>query len=254
MATANQTLHGLHEESHEAFLRWIPIRRHTKETLENLETSLKLRRPVTMVTAAAVGAVVGGILAAPFTFGTSLAVTAAAGAGIGAALGAGTSNLSADEQRIFRLAEVQEAIDSDRTACAEIQELLDSLKRTFTSTISLGATTDAMVRNVTNSFRRASSLADSSVLPKDITQLLKSSPNASKIRSILSNLKCPDETEIQLTEIQLTEIQLTETQSTETQSTEIQSTTARFAHWDKRRFAEWETVDSNHGQTNTQGL
>ena len=181
---------------HEAFRRWIPIRRHTKEELEHLARNLRFRGPAGMVKGAAVGAVVGGILAAPFTVGTSLGITAA-GAGLGAMFGAGNWNLSAEEERRFRLTEVQEAINSDRRACEELREQLDSLKRTFTSTTSAGATTGAMVRNVADAFTRASRFADSSVLPRDITQLVKSSPNAAQIRSILNNLKCPDETEIQ---------------------------------------------------------
>ena len=148
-----------------------------------------------MVTATAVGTVLGGILATPFTFGTSLAITAA-GAGLGAAFGAGNSNLSDEEEQRFGLAEVQWAINSDREACAEFQGQLNSLERAFTSTTSAGATTGALVRNVADAFTRAPRFADSSVLPRDITQLVKSSPNAAEIRSILNNLKCPDETEI----------------------------------------------------------
>ena len=196
LTTANQTLDRLRKGLREAFRRWIPIRRHTKEELEHLARNLMLRRPAGIVTGAAVGAVVGGILAAPFTLGTSLVITAA-GAGLGAVSGAGNSNLSAEEERRFRLAEVQETINSDRRACEELREQLDFLKRTFTSTTSAGATTGAMIINVADAFTRASRFADSSVLPRDITQLVNSSPNAGKISSILSNLKCPDETEIQ---------------------------------------------------------
>ena len=196
LTTANQTLHRLRKELREAFRRWIPIRRHTKEELEHLAENVMLRTPAGILTGAAVGAVVGGILAAPFTFGTSLGM-AAAGAGLSAVFRAGNSNLSAEEERRFRLAEVQGTINSDRRACEELREQLDSLKRTFTSTTSAGATTGALVRNMADAFTRASRFADSSVLPRDITQLVKSSPNAKKIRSILNNLKCPDETEIQ---------------------------------------------------------
>ena len=196
LTTANQTLDRLRKEFHEAFRRWIPVRRHTKEELERLARNLMLRNPTRMLTGTAVGAVQGGILAAPFTFGTSLEATAA-GAGIVAALGEDESNLSAEEERTFKLAEVQGAINSDRIACAELQERLNSLKRTFASVTSAGATTGAMVRNVTDAFTRASRFADFFVLPRDITQLVKSSPNAGEIRSILNNLKCPDETEIQ---------------------------------------------------------
>ena len=196
MTTANQALDRLRKELLEAFLRWIRIRRHTKEKLEHLERNLMPRKAAPLATGTAVGAVVGGILAAPFTFGTSLAATFA-GAGIGAALVAGNSYLSAEEERRLSLAEVQRAITSDRRACAELQEQLDSLKRTFTSATSAGATTGPMVRNVADAFTRASRFDDSSVLPGDITQFVKSSPNAAEIRSILNNLKCPDETEIQ---------------------------------------------------------
>ena len=192
LTAANQTLDRLRKELHEAFRRWIPIRRHTKEELEHLAGKLMLRTPAGILT----GAFVGGILAAPFTFGTSLVITAA-GAGLGAVSRAGNSNLSAEEERRFRLAEVQGTINSDRRACEELREQLDSLKRTFTSTSSAGATTGAMVRNVADAFTRASRFADSSVLPRDITQLVNSFPNAEEIRSILNNLKCPDETEIQ---------------------------------------------------------
>lgn len=202
---ANQTLDRLRADLHQAFRHWIPIRRHTKEELEHLARNLMLRTPAGMVTRAAVGAVVGGILAAPFTFGTSLGITAAgvglgaAGGGLSAVFGAGNWNLSAEEEQRFRLAEVQGTINSDRRACEELREQLDSLKRTFTSTstISAGATTGALVRNVADAFTRASRFADSSVLPRDITQLVKSSPYAAEIRSILNNLKCPDGTEIQ---------------------------------------------------------
>ena len=195
LTTANQTLGRLRAELFEAFLRWIGIRRHTKEKLEHLERNLKQRKPASMLTATAVGTVLGGILATPFTFGTSLAITAA-GAGLGAAFGSGNSNLSDEEEQRFGLAEVQWAINSDREACEELQGQLNSLERAFTSTTSAGATTGALVRNVADAFTRASRFADSSVLPRDITQLVKSSPNAAEIRSILNNLKCPDETEI----------------------------------------------------------
>ena len=62
-----------------------------------------------------------------------------------------------------------------------------------------------MVRDVSDALKRASLFADPSVLPRDITQLVKSSldrhrgstsPIVAEIRSILENLKCPDEAEI----------------------------------------------------------
>ena len=196
LATDNQTLDRLRKELHEAFRRWIPIRRDTKGTLERLARNLSLENPASILTGTMIGGVVGAALAAPFTFGTSLFV--AAGAGIGAMMGAGKSRLSAEEEETLRLAEVQVAIEKDRTACAELQGQLNSLKRTFTSYV--------MVRNVANVLTRASRFADSSVLPSDITQLVKSSldrhnrstsPIVQEIRGILNNLKCPDETEIQ---------------------------------------------------------
>ena len=129
----------------------------------------------------------GAVLAAPFTFGASLVAAAAVG-GIGALIGA-------EFEKRFRLPNVQRAINRDRRACRELQGQLNSLNTTFTSTTSAGA----MIRNV-------SRFADASVLPWDITQLVKSSldrhhgstsPIAEEIREILNNLECPDETEIQ---------------------------------------------------------
>ena len=152
-----------------------------------------------------VGAAVGAALAAPFAFGASL-IVAAVGAGIGA-LVAGASHPSADEEKKIRLAEVQVAIEKDRKACIKLQELLDSLNRTSSSTTSAGATPGAIVRDVSDALKRASLFADSSVLPRDITQLVKSSldrhrgstsPVVGEIRGILDNLKCPHEAEIKL--------------------------------------------------------
>ena len=148
------------------------------------------------------GATYGAAIAAPFTFGASLMVTAA-GAGIGALI---ASYLGAEEEKKFRLSEVQVAIEKDRKACVRLQELLGSLNGTFSSTTSAGATPGAMVRYVSGAFEHlASRFADPSVLPRDITQLVKSSldrhhlstsPIAAEIRDILDNLKCPDEAEI----------------------------------------------------------
>ena len=203
LTTANQTLDRLRKELREAFLRWIRVRRRTKEELERLAKNLKQRKPTRVATGTAVGAVVGGILAAPFTLGASLAVTAA-GAGIGGYLAGRNPNwFTTDEQQ--RLDEAHRAINNDRRACAELQEQLDSLNRTFTSTTSAGATTGAIVTNVADALTRASLFADSSLLPRDITHLVKSSlddnqgsasPIVEKISRILTNLKCPDETEI----------------------------------------------------------
>ena len=167
-----------------------------------MKRNLKLTKP-SILTETVVGAAVGAALAAPFAFGASLMV-AAVGAGIGALI-AGASYPSADEEKKIRLAEVQVAIEKDRKACIKLQELLDSLNRTSSSTTSAGATPGAMVRDVSDALKRASLFADPSVLPRDITQLVKSSldrhrgstsPVVAEIRGILDNLKCPDEAEI----------------------------------------------------------
>lgn len=209
MTTANQTLDRLRIELHKAFRHWIPVRRHTKEELERLARNLMLRKPTRVAKGTAAGAVLGGILAAPFTLGASLAVTAA-GAGIGGYLAGRNSNRLTTEEE-HRLYEAYRAINSDRRACKELQEQLNSLKKTFTSTTSVGATTSAgattgaTVTTVADALRRASPFADSSVLPRDITQLVTSSlndnqgsasPIVEEITRIRNNLKYPDETEI----------------------------------------------------------
>ena len=182
LGTANQTLDRLRY----AFLRWIPIRRYTKRMLESLVRDLLGEYDT--ATGNTVGFVMGAgaVLAAPFTFGASLVAAAAVG-GIGALIGA-------EVEKRLRLPNVQLAIDRDRAACTELQRQLISLNRTFTSTASAGA----LIRNV-------SRFANASVLPLDITQLVKSSldrhhgstsPIVEEIREILNNLKCPDETEI----------------------------------------------------------
>ena len=164
-----------------------------------MKRNLKLTKP-SILTETVVGAAVGAALAAPFAFGASLMV-AAVGAGIGALI-AGASYPRADEEKKIRLPEVQVAIEKDRKACIKLQELLDSLNRTSSSTTSAGATPGAMVRDVSDALKRASLFADPSVLPRDITQLVKSSLDRHRgstvleIRSILENLKCPDEAEI----------------------------------------------------------
>ena len=183
----NQTLRSLRA----AFLRWIPIRRHTKRMLESLvrdllgEYNTATGNTVGFVMGAGAGAV--AVLAAPFTFGASLVAAAAVG-GIGAAIGG-------QVEKTFRLPMVQRAIDRDRAACTELQRQLISLNRTFTSTASAGA----LIRNV-------SRFANASVLPLDISQLVESSldrhngstsPIVQEIRGILNNLKCPGESEIQ---------------------------------------------------------
>ena len=183
----HQTIEGLRK----AFLRWIPIRRHTKRMLESLVRDLL--GEYNTATGNTVGLVMGAgavaVLAAPFTFGTSLVAVAAVGQ-IGAVIGG-------EVEKRFRLPVVQWAIDRDRTACRELQRKLISLNRTFTSTSTTSA--DALIRNV-------SRFADASVLPWDISQLVKSSldrhhgstsPIVEEIREILNNLKCPDETQIQ---------------------------------------------------------
>ena len=114
---------------------------------------------------------------------------AIAAPGIGALI---ASYLGAEEEKKFRLLEVQEAIEKDRKACIRLQELCDSFNRTFSFE--------------SNALKRITShFADLSVLPRDITQLVKSSldrhrgstsPIVAEIRGILDNLKCPDEAEI----------------------------------------------------------
>lgn len=181
----NQTLRSLRA----AFFRWITIRGHTKTMLESLVRDLLGEYDT--ATGNTVGFVMGAgavaVLAAPFTFGASLVAAAAVG-GIGAAIGG-------QVEKTFRLPMVQRAIDRDRIACRELQRKLISLNRTFTSTTSA----DALIRNV-------SRFACASVLPWDISQLVKSSldrhngstsPIVREIRGILNNLKCPDEKEIQ---------------------------------------------------------
>ena len=179
----NQTLRSLRA----AFLRWIPIRRHTKRMLESLVRDLLGEYDT--ATGNTVGFVMGAgaVLAAPFTFGASLVAAAAVG-GIGALIGA-------EVEKRLRLPNVQLAIDRDRAACTELQRQLISLNRTFTSTASAGA----LIRNV-------SRFANASVLPLDISQLVESSldrhngstsPIVQEIRGILNNLKCPGESEIQ---------------------------------------------------------
>ena len=96
---------------------------------------------------------------------------------------------------------------------ADLQGWLDSLERTFTSSTEIStsdevATVGTMVgAAVSDVLTRASRFADSSVLPTDITQLVKSSLNRNRgstssivqeIMGILNNLNCPDETELQL--------------------------------------------------------
>ena len=184
LVTAKQTLDRLRE----AFFRWIPIRRHTKKMLEHLVSDLlgELVTGTGTIVGGVMGVGAGAVLAAPLTFGASL-VAAAAMAGIGALVGT-------QVDRRFRLSSLQLAIDTDRRHCRELQRQLISLNRTFTSTTSA----DALIRKVSH-------FADASVLPLDITQLVKSSldrhrstaPIVEEIRGILNNLKCPDETEIQ---------------------------------------------------------
>lgn len=48
LATANQKPEELHKELHEAFRRWIPIRRQTKEELERLRRNLEPTNRIAM--------------------------------------------------------------------------------------------------------------------------------------------------------------------------------------------------------------
>ena len=209
LATGNQMLERLRKELHGTFVHWIQKRRDTQRKLEELARNLPNLQGSTgtgAALAATVGSVVGAAIAAPFTLGASLFVAA----GAGAAIAAGASYLSSDGEKTLRLAEVQVAIDNDRIACADLQRQLVYLRRTFTSSsaisTSAGAIVGTMVRSaVSGAFTRASRYADSSDLPRDITQLVKSSldrhegstsPIVAEIRGILDNLKCPDEAEI----------------------------------------------------------
>ena len=203
-------LDRLRKELRDAFLPWISIRRNTEGKLAELAKILPslLRKP-NIAKVAAVGFVLGAV-AAPFTFGASLiGVGAAAGLGIiGAAIGALAPYFSAEVEKNLGLAELQAAIDMDRKACTELQLQLESMKGTLTSSsTSSGAAAGTMVRNLSDALTRASRFVDSSLLPEDITQLLKSSLDrhhgstsaiVQEIRGIVRNLKCPDETDIQL--------------------------------------------------------
>ena len=200
-------LDRLREDLRDAFLPWISIRRNTEGKLAELAKDLPslLRKP-NIATAAAVGFVLGAVAAA-FTFGASL-IWVGAAAGIGAAIGVRAPNLSAEVEKNLGLAELQVAIDMDRKACTELQLQLESMKGTLTSSSTAsGAAAGTMVRNLSDALTRASRFVDSSLLPEDITQLLKSSLDrhhgstsaiVQEIRGILDNLKCPDETDIQL--------------------------------------------------------
>ena len=200
-------LDRLRKELQEAFRDWLPTRRNTKEKLEELARNLPslLRRPgiVSRVTGASAAL---GALAAPFTLGTSLLV-AAAGAGVGAAIGFGASYLSAEAEEKLKLGMVQGAIDMDRSAYANLQRRLDFLKETFTSSTKISTSDEAPTVGaaVSDVLTRATRFADSSVLPRNITQLVKSSldrnngstsPIVQEIIGILNNLNCPDETKI----------------------------------------------------------
>lgn len=189
----NQRFDRLRKELHEAFLCWIQIRRNTKRILEELARNLPnipLRQTSSFVKAAsavASAASVLGTLAAPFSFGTSLVVSA-----LGDTLIAAIKNSAG-------LADVQVAIDEDRRACAHLPRQLHSLTRIVTFSY--------VIQVVPFAFDHVSRFADSSVLPRDITQFVTSSFDrhhgstslvVCEIRGILANLKCPDETEIQL--------------------------------------------------------
>ena len=204
-------LDRLRTELQEALRHWLPTRRNSKEKLEELARNLPslLRRPGIVNRVSAASAVVGAA-AAPFTFGTSFMV-AAAGAAFGAAMGFGASYLSAEAEEKLKLGMVQGAIDMDRSAYADLHRRLDFLKGTFTSSTKIStsdeaATVGTMVgAAVSDVLTRATRFADSSVLPRNITQLVKSSldrnrgstsPIVQEIMGILNNLNCPDETQM----------------------------------------------------------
>ena len=106
-----------------------------------------------------------------------------------------------DAPHLKLLSEVEVAINKDRRACADLQRQLVSLKRTFSSSTEISTSVGTIV---SDALTRASRFSDS-VLPGNITQLVRSSLDChdlftphivENLRGILDNLKCPDEREI----------------------------------------------------------
>ena len=125
------------EELKQAFIRWIPKRRHTKEQLEELATKLhEHHRNVNISTAtgASMGTVGGilsiaGLIATPFTFGAGL-IVALVGAGIGGAGGLMMSGSKIVEIILSKVGvnAVQEAISDDTNSCSGLQQQLDEME------------------------------------------------------------------------------------------------------------------------------
>ncbi|XP_066016127.1 uncharacterized protein [Pocillopora verrucosa] len=125
------------EDLHKAFVEWIPKRKNTREQLQELATKLHEHHRnvnISTVTGASLGTVGGvlsiaGLIAAPFTFGAGLVVSLV-GAGIGGTGGLVMSGSKVVEIILTKLGlkEVQEAIDVDREACAQLQEKLEALE------------------------------------------------------------------------------------------------------------------------------
>ncbi|XP_027055142.1 uncharacterized protein LOC113682186 [Pocillopora damicornis] len=125
------------EDLHKAFVEWIPKRKNTRDQLQELATKLHEHHRnvnISTVTGASLGTVGGvlsiaGLIAAPFTFGAGLVVSLV-GAGIGGTGGLVMSGSKVVEIILTKLGlkEVQEAIDVDREACAQLQEKLETLE------------------------------------------------------------------------------------------------------------------------------
>ncbi|CAH3147679.1 unnamed protein product [Porites evermanni] len=135
-------LRKLREELHDAFLRWIPMRKRTKEQFEELAIKVHEHHRnmnISTITGASMGTIggilsVAGLIAAPFTFGAGIVVSLV-GAGIGGAGGLVMSGSKVLEIILEKLGlkEVQAAIEDDREACSELQEQLDSLENFISS-------------------------------------------------------------------------------------------------------------------------
>lgn len=132
-----EQLRRLREDLQNAFVRWIPIRRRTREQLEELATKLHEHHRnvnITTITGASMGTVggilsVAGLIAAPFTFGAGIVVSLV-GAGIGGAGGLVMSGSKVVEMILEKLGlkEVQTAIEEDHEASRNLTLLLDSME------------------------------------------------------------------------------------------------------------------------------
>ena len=137
-----QQLRKLREQLRDAFLSWIPIRKRTKEQLEELATKLHEHHRnvnISTITGASMGTVggilsVAGLITAPFTFGSGIVVSLV-GAGIGGAGGLVMSGSKVVDIILEKLGlkEVQETIEDDRKACSELQKQLDALENFISS-------------------------------------------------------------------------------------------------------------------------